>query len=75
MAMIYHIAETCHADAACVQVCPTNAIHPRPDEEGFHCGKPLSIDPNACIGCASCGQVCDKGAAIPMPDSLQPGCG
>ncbi len=38
-------------DAPCVEICPTVALHKRPD--GI-----VDLDPTRCIGCASCLQAC-----------------
>lgn len=41
-----------HCDAApCVDICPTLALHKRPD-------KIVDLDPALCIGCRSCMQAC-----------------
>ena len=39
------------ADAPCIEICPTTALHKRPD--GI-----VDLDRDRCIGCASCLQAC-----------------
>jgi Fe-S-cluster-containing dehydrogenase component len=39
------------ADAPCIEICPTKALHKRPD--GI-----VDLDRDRCIGCASCMQAC-----------------
>ena len=58
--MAYIIAEPCIGvkDAACIDVCPVDCIHPMRKEEGFAGAKMLYIDPNECIDCAACEPVC-----------------
>ena len=33
--MAYVITDTCIKDSLCVEVCPTDCIHPKTDEPGF----------------------------------------
>jgi ferredoxin len=57
----YVIAEPCVSvkDGACVEVCPVDCIHPRPDEqEPFAVAEPLYIDPDACTDCSLCADLC-----------------
>ncbi len=62
--MAYVITQPCIGtkSAECVQVCPVDAIHPRPDEPDFEKVEQLYIDPNTCIECGSCASVCPVGA-------------
>jgi NAD-dependent dihydropyrimidine dehydrogenase PreA subunit len=62
--MIYVIAEPCIGvkDGACVDACPVDAIHPRPDEAGFGDVPQLYIDPIDCICCGACVPVCPVSA-------------
>jgi ferredoxin len=71
--MIYVIAEPCIGakDTACVDSCPVDAIHPRPDEPGFAAAEQLYIDPIECIGCAACVPICPV-SAITMIEDLPP---
>ena len=65
--MPYIITEPCVGvcDAACVDVCPVDCIHPKKDEwakkgyvEGQLAGKQLFVDPEECIDCGACEPVC-----------------
>jgi ferredoxin len=58
--MAYIIAEPCIGvkDAACVEVCPVDCIHPRPGAGDWDNQKMLFIDPDECIDCAACEPVC-----------------
>ena len=58
--MAYIITEPCIGvkDAACVDVCPVDCIHPIRSAEGFAGAKMLYIDPAECIDCAACEPVC-----------------
>jgi len=62
--MAYVICEPCIGVKAtkCVEVCPVDAIHPRPDEEGFADAEQLYIDPETCIDCGACAAVCPEEA-------------
>ena len=44
--------------ASCVDVCPVDCIHPRPDEPEFLAADQLYIDPEECIDCRACFEVC-----------------
>lgn len=56
----YVVAEPCIGTKSrdCFEVCPVDAIHPRPDEAGFDSVNQVFIDPSACIDCAACEPVC-----------------
>ena len=58
--MAYIITEPCIGvkDAACVEVCPVDCIHPSPSEADFAEAKMLFIHPDECIDCAACEPVC-----------------
>ena len=58
--MPYVIAEPCleSRDASCVDVCPVDCIHPRPDEAEFASADQLYINPEECIDCDSCVSAC-----------------
>jgi ferredoxin len=55
-------------DAACTQVCPVDAIHPRPDEADYANVDQLFINPNDCIDCGACESVCPVNAIYPLED-------
>ena len=58
--MTYIIAEPCVdvKDAACVDVCPVDCIHPRKDEDEFEAAEKLYIHPDECIDCGACVPAC-----------------
>ena len=71
--MAYVIAEPCIGtkDTACVDVCPSDAIHPRKDEADFDAVEMLFINPNECIDCGACEPACPVQAIFPedgLPD-------
>jgi len=51
--MAYVIAEPCIGvkDAACVDACPVDCIHPKKDSEKFANEELIYIDPVECIDC------------------------
>jgi len=56
--MAYVITNACTKDAACVDVCPVDCIHPRKDEASFEAAAQLYVDPANCIDCGACIPVC-----------------
>src|SRR6202000_764173 len=58
--MAYVIAEPCIGtkDAACVDACPVDCIHPKKDEPQFEGTDMLFIDPVECIDCGACVPGC-----------------
>ena len=71
--MAYTIAQPCIGvkDAACVEVCPVECIHPTKNEAAFATVEQLFIDPNTCIDCGACQAVCPPQAIFPneqVPD-------
>lgn len=68
--MAFIIAEPCidAKSGECVQVCPVDCIHPRPDEDGYANVRQLFIDPETCINCAACAAVCPEEAIFPEED-------
>jgi ferredoxin len=65
--MAYVIAEPCIGtkDTSCVEVCPVDCIHPRPDEDGFEAAEQLYINPDECIDCGACAPACPVQAIFP----------
>ena len=49
-------------DAACVDVCPVDCIHPRKDEPEFESSSILYIHPEECIDCGACVPACPVAA-------------
>lgn len=68
--MSYAIAEPCIGvkDAACVDVCPVDCIHPRKGEADFTSAPHLYINPIECIDCGACVPVCPVAAIFAMED-------
>ena len=68
--MPYVIAEPCIGvkDTACVDACPVDVIHPRPDEAGFETASQLYIHPEDCINCGACVPVCPVSAIFLAED-------
>jgi NAD-dependent dihydropyrimidine dehydrogenase PreA subunit len=62
--MAYVIVGTCINDAACVDVCPVDCIHPTPAEPGFATADMLFIDPEVCIDCNACAEACPVSAIL-----------
>lgn len=62
--MTYVITQPCCNDAACVDVCPVDCIHPRPGAAGFDDAEMLHIDPDACVDCGACVEVCPADAIV-----------
>lgn len=72
--MSYTITQPCCNDAACVDVCPTDCIHPRPDDPTFMQAEMLHIDAERCIDCDACRTACPVGAIHPtelLPPDLR----
>ncbi|MCS7298611.1 MAG: ferredoxin family protein [Spirochaetia bacterium] len=64
------ITEACIGvkDASCVQVCPVDCIHPRPDEADYANVDHLYINPDDCIDCGACEPACPVSAIFPLED-------
>jgi len=56
-------------DAACVDVCPVDCIHPRKDEPEFEAASTLYIHPEECIDCGACVPACPVAAIYDSVDS------
>ena len=69
--MAYVIAEPCIGvkDAACVDACPVDCIHPKKDTDKFPNEDMLYIDPVECIDCGACVPVCPVSAILALDDS------
>ena len=54
------IAQPCikTKDTACTKVCPTDCIHPTPEEADFATSTQLYIDPHSCTECGLCVDEC-----------------
>ena len=56
-------------DAACVDVCPVDCIHPRTDEPPFDASDMLYIHPDECIDCGACVPACPVEAIYTLEDT------
>ena len=56
-------------DAACVDVCPVDCIHPRKDEPEFAAMTMLYIHPEECIDCGACVPACPVAAIYESIDA------
>ena len=56
-------------DAACVDVCPVDCIHPRKDEPEFEQVIMLYIHPEECIDCGACVPACPVAAIYESIDA------
>jgi len=66
--MAYVITDVCTKDAACVDVCPVDCIHPRKDEANFDQVPQLYVNPVDCIDCGACVPVCPSSAIFPLDE-------
>ena len=66
--MTFVITEPCIGtkDAACVDVCPVDCIHPTKKEAAFENAEMLYIDPAECIDCGACEPACPVAAIFPQ---------
>jgi NAD-dependent dihydropyrimidine dehydrogenase PreA subunit len=72
----HYITQTCigKKDGSCVEVCPVDCIHPRPDEPAFDTAEMLFINPDTCIDCGLCVDECPVNAIYSeddIPDDLE----
>jgi NAD-dependent dihydropyrimidine dehydrogenase PreA subunit len=69
--MAFVITDPCIGtkDAACVDVCPVDCIHPRKDEPEFATTTMLYIHPDECIDCGACVPACPVAAIYDSPES------
>ena len=69
--MAYVITEPCIGtkDAACVDVCPVDCIHPRKDEATFEAAEMLYIHPDECIDCGACVPACPVEAIFSLDET------
>jgi ferredoxin len=56
--MTYVITGSCIKDDSCIEVCPVDCIHPKPDAPDFETAEQLYIDPSECIDCDACVEAC-----------------
>jgi ferredoxin len=63
--MTYVIVGSCVKDDVCIEVCPVDCIHPRPEDPDFETTEQLYIDPAVCIDCDACVEACPVDAIYP----------
>lgn len=66
--MAYVITDSCIKDLLCVDVCPTDCIHPKQDEPGVEAVSQLYVEPDGCIDCGACVPVCTSDSIHPVDD-------
>lgn len=66
--MAYVITDSCIKDALCVDVCPTDCIHPKKDEPKFETETQMYVDPKECIDCGACVPVCTSDSVHPAEE-------
>jgi NAD-dependent dihydropyrimidine dehydrogenase PreA subunit len=66
--MAYVITDNCIKDGLCVDACPNDSIHPRPDEDGFEAAAQMYINPDDCIDCGACQPSCTSDALFPADE-------
>ena len=66
--MAYVITDTCTKDALCVDVCPTDCIHPKKDEPDFEAATQMYVDPEGCIDCGACVPACTSDSILALED-------
>src|SRR5688572_23176482 len=69
--MAFVITDPCIGtkDAACIDVCPVDCIHPRKDEPEFEQVTMLYIHPDECIDCGACVPACPVAAIYDSVDA------
>jgi NAD-dependent dihydropyrimidine dehydrogenase PreA subunit len=66
--MAYVITDSCIKDSLCVEVCPTDCIHPKQDEPGFEAATQMYVEPDGCIDCGACVPVCTSDSIHALDD-------
>src|SRR5271165_5951088 len=66
--MAYVITDTCIKDSLCVDVCPTDCIHPKQDEPEFEAATQMYVDPDGCIDCGACVPACGSDSIHALED-------
>src|SRR6476660_741207 len=66
--MAYVITDSCIKDSLCVEVCPTDCIHPKQDEPGFEAATQMYVDPEGCIDCGACIPACTSDSIHALED-------
>jgi len=66
--MAYVITDNCIKDSLCVDVCPTDCIHPKKDEPQFETATQMYVDPVGCIDCCACIPACTSDSIYAAED-------
>ena len=66
--MAYVITDSCIKDSLCVEVCPTDCIHPKQDEPDFEAATHMFVDPEGCIDCGACIPACTSDSIHAIED-------
>ena len=66
--MAYAITDQCIKDELCVEVCPTDCIHPKKGEANFEAAAQLYVDPEGCIDCGACVPACPSDSIFAAED-------
>jgi ferredoxin len=66
--MAYVITDTCIKDSLCVELCPTDCIHPKQDEPAFEAATQMYVDPEGCIDCGACIPACTSDSIQALED-------
>jgi NAD-dependent dihydropyrimidine dehydrogenase PreA subunit len=66
--MAYVITDSCIKDSLCVEVCPTDCIHPKQDEPAFEAATQMYVDPEGCIDCGACVPACTSDSIHALED-------
>ncbi|HET6177985.1 MAG TPA: ferredoxin family protein [Candidatus Sulfotelmatobacter sp.] len=64
----YVITDNCIKDSLCVEVCPTDCIHPKQDEPGFEAATQMYVDPEGCLDCGACVPACGSDSIHALED-------
>lgn len=62
------ITDKCIKDLLCIDACPSEAIHPTPEEPHFSEVTQLYIDAEQCSNCGSCYVTCEVNAIFGVGD-------
>jgi ferredoxin--NADP+ reductase len=63
--MAHVVTDACGKCGTCLDSCPSDAIHPRPDEADYDAALQVFIDMRACMDCGACALACPCGAIFP----------
>jgi NAD-dependent dihydropyrimidine dehydrogenase PreA subunit len=64
--MAHVIVDTCRKNYQCIDVCPTDCIHPKKGEAKAEEAAQLYIDPKECRDCGACVMACPTDSIFPL---------